>query len=240
MNLSNLTNLPPHLLHMLKNASHVTITSNKEPTPQVPSVVSQPSEVESGTLNNKPENKSKRILTKNEKRIRKLKKSVLEKKKWKVVRKAGGEVWEDHTLEDWPEDDYRIFCGDLGNEVTDQVLSNAFRKYSSFIRARVVRSKRNNKTKGFGFVSLGDASDYIKAMREMNGKYVGNRPIRLMRSKWKERCLVNSTSQVQTVKFKKSRNRLDRKYMTKNNLQNNFNQQQQQNVDYDYTQQGNI
>ena len=25
-------------------------------------------------------------------------------------------------------DDYRIFCGDLGNEVTDEVLGNAFRR----------------------------------------------------------------------------------------------------------------
>jgi hypothetical protein len=30
-------------------------------------------------------------------------------------------VWEDDTMESWPETDYRIFCGDLGNEVTDDV-----------------------------------------------------------------------------------------------------------------------
>jgi hypothetical protein len=35
------------------------------------------------------------------------------------MRKAAGEVWEDKTMEDWPENDYRIFCGNLGNEVND-------------------------------------------------------------------------------------------------------------------------
>lgn len=87
-------------------------------------------------------------------------------------------------MEDWPENDYRIFCGDLGNEVNDDVLANAFKKYPSFVKARVVRDKRTLKSKGFGFVSVMSQDDYIKAMREMQGKYVGNRPIRLKRSDW--------------------------------------------------------
>lgn len=44
----------------------------------------------------------------------------------------------------------RVFCGDLGNEVTDEVLASAFRKYKSFDKARVVRDKRTGKTKGYG------------------------------------------------------------------------------------------
>jgi len=40
-------------------------------------------------------------------------------------------------MEDWPDNDYRIFVGNLGNEVTDEMLALAFRKYSSFSRAKV-------------------------------------------------------------------------------------------------------
>ena len=29
-----------------------------------------------------------------------------------------------------------------------------------------------------------DMSEYMQAMKEINGKYVGNRPIKLMPSKW--------------------------------------------------------
>ncbi len=43
---------------------------------------------------------------------------------------------------------YRIFCGDLGNEVTDEILATAFRKYSSFLKARVIRDKRTGKSRG--------------------------------------------------------------------------------------------
>jgi len=43
------------------------------------------------------------------------------------------------------------------------------------------------KTKGFGFVSFKDPNDFVKAIREMNGKYVGNRPIKLRKSCWQDR-----------------------------------------------------
>jgi RNA recognition motif-containing protein len=55
----------------------------------------------------------------------------------------------------------------MGNEVNDEVLSNAFKKYPSFFKAKIVKDKRTLKSKGFGFVSLTNVDDYIKAMREM-------------------------------------------------------------------------
>ncbi len=76
------------------------------------------------------------------------------KRKKKVLRKAAGKTWEDATLEEWPDNDYRIFCGDLGNEVSDDTLANAFKKYPSFVKARVVKDKVTMKSKGFGFVSI--------------------------------------------------------------------------------------
>jgi len=108
-------------------------------------------------------------------------------KKKAVPRKAAGHAWEDPILAEWPEDDYRLFCGDLGNEVNDDVLSKAFSRFPSFNMARVVRDKRTGKTKGYGFVSFANPSDLAGALKEMNGKYVGNRPIKLRKSKWRER-----------------------------------------------------
>jgi len=112
-----------------------------------------------------------------------------DKKKKKHIRTAAGTKWEDQTLDEWDPNDYRIFCGDLGNEVTDDTLTRVFTKYPSFQKARVIRDKNSNKTKGYGFVSFRDPSDFIKAMREMNGKYVGNRPIKLRKSNWRDRSL---------------------------------------------------
>ncbi|XP_058804013.1 RNA-binding protein 42 [Phymastichus coffea] len=111
------------------------------------------------------------------------------KKNKKIIRTAGGQTWEDPSLLEWDDDDFRIFCGDLGNDVTDEMLVRVFGKYSSFQRAKVVRDKRTNKTKGFGFVSFKDPQDFIRAMKEMNGRYVGSRPIKLRKSNWKQRNL---------------------------------------------------
>ncbi|KAK4596635.1 hypothetical protein RGQ29_014597 [Quercus rubra] len=110
-----------------------------------------------------------------------------ETKKKAVPRKAAGQAWEDPTLAEWPENDYRLFCGDLGNEVNDDVLSKAFSRFPTFNMAKVVRDKRTGKTKGYGFVSFANPADLAAALKEMNGKYVGNRPIKLRKSNWKER-----------------------------------------------------
>jgi len=89
-------------------------------------------------------------------------------KKRKFVRVGGGQTWEDETLADWDPSDFRLFCGDLGNEVTDEYLFRAFAKYPSVLKAKVVRDKKTKKTKGYGFVSFKDPQDYLRAMREMN------------------------------------------------------------------------
>ncbi|KAJ8287609.1 hypothetical protein COCON_G00002680 [Conger conger] len=115
------------------------------------------------------------------------KKKGKQEKVKKCIRTAAGTSWEDPSLLEWEADDFRIFCGDLGNEVNDDILARAFSRYPSFLKAKVVRDKRTGKTKGYGFVSFKDPNDYVRAMREMNGKYVGSRPIKLRKSMWKDR-----------------------------------------------------
>ena len=66
-------------------------------------------------------------------------------------------------------DDFRIFVGDIGNDVNDDTLTRAFSKYPSFLKAKVIRERQTKKTKGYGFVSFKDPHDFMQAMREMNG-----------------------------------------------------------------------
>ncbi|KAK3835013.1 MAG: hypothetical protein J3R72DRAFT_452001 [Linnemannia gamsii] len=104
-----------------------------------------------------------------------------------VIRKAAGKTWEDSSLLEFEENDFRLFAGDLGNEVTDELLTKTFSKYPSFLKAKVVRDKRTDKSRGYGFISFAEADDFARAWKEMNGKYVGNRPIKLRKSQWKDR-----------------------------------------------------
>ena len=40
---------------------------------------------------------------------------------------------------------FRLFVGDLSNDVSDDVLSNAFNKYASFQKARVIHDRLSGK-----------------------------------------------------------------------------------------------
>lgn len=105
-------------------------------------------------------------------------------------------------------DDFRIFVGDLGNDVNDELLARTFSKYPTFLKAKVIRDKWTKKAKGYGFVSFKDPHDFMQAMREMNGercvganvvlvqisslsgRYIGNRPMKLRKSTWKDRLFL--------------------------------------------------
>ncbi|CAK5275536.1 unnamed protein product, partial [Mycena citricolor] len=89
-------------------------------------------------------------------------------KRTTVLRKGGGKVWEDQTLLDWNPSWFRLFVGDLSNDVSDDVLSNAFNKYPSFQKGRVIRDRLSQKAK-YGFIAFSDPEDFLKAWREMDG-----------------------------------------------------------------------
>jgi hypothetical protein len=54
------------------------------------------------------------------------------------VRMAAGDVWKDDSLKEWPENDFRIFVGDLAKDVTTDHLARHFQIYKSFVKAKVV------------------------------------------------------------------------------------------------------
>lgn len=99
-----------------------------------------------------------------------------------VIRSGGGQTWTDPTLLEWDPSHFRLFVGNLAGEVTDDSLLKAFSKYSSVQKARVIRDKRTEKSKGYGFVSFSDGDDYFRAAREMQGKYIGSHPVLLRRA----------------------------------------------------------
>ena len=85
---------------------------------------------------------------------------------------------------------FRLFVGDLSNDVSDDVLSNAFIKYTSFTKARVIRDRLSGKVRfrlssmfedlrspaqaKYGFVAFSDPEDFLKAWKEMDGKFTSS------------------------------------------------------------------
>jgi hypothetical protein len=103
------------------------------------------------------------------------------------LRMEAGTVWEDPTLAEWPENDYRLYVRNLGGEVSDKILAEPFMKWKSFAMAKVVRDKKESK--GYGFVSFLDPFDALAAMKEMDNKYIGTRTVKIKRSKWADKQL---------------------------------------------------
>jgi RNA recognition motif. (a.k.a. RRM, RBD, or RNP domain) len=101
-----------------------------------------------------------------------------------VRRRAGGQTWIDPTLADWPTDDFRLFVGNLGPEVTDEQFHQHFAKYS-VQRTRVVR--KNQVSQGYGFVSFDNPRAFAQALREMDQTWLGARPIRVKKSSHQEK-----------------------------------------------------
>lgn len=105
-----------------------------------------------------------------------------------VKRMAAGKMWLDPTLDEWPENDFRIFCGNLDKGVTDQQLNDHYKKYASLAKSKIVVDA-NGISKGYGFVSFLQPLDCAKAIRETDQTWLGSRPIRVKRSDWKDRNL---------------------------------------------------
>jgi hypothetical protein len=83
------------------------------------------------------------------------------------------------TKKDWPENDFRLFVGDLDAQVKEEHLNDAFSKYKSFAMSRVIVNHKTSMSKGYGFVSFLDPYDCYNAMKEMNRKVLMGRPITL-------------------------------------------------------------
>lgn len=98
-------------------------------------------------------------------------------KKKTVVREGGGKKWTDDSLLEWDPAHLRLFVGNLAGETTDDSLLKAFSKWKSVQKARVIRDKRTNKSKQYGFVSFSNADDFFDAAKSMNNQYIQSHPV---------------------------------------------------------------
>lgn len=60
---------------------------------------------------------------------------------------SGKEVAATLAPDEWPANDYKIFCGNLDKLVGDEVLSKAFSSYPSFVKAKICRDPKTNRHK---------------------------------------------------------------------------------------------
>ena len=80
----------------------------------------------------------------------------------------------------------KLFVGNLPYGVKDENLAEIFSAAGEVTEARVIFDRFSGRSKGFGFVTMGDEDSAQKAIDEMNGKEVEGRKITVNLSKPKE------------------------------------------------------
>jgi RNA recognition motif-containing protein len=73
----------------------------------------------------------------------------------------------------------KLFVGGLSWDTSDASLNQAFSRYGSVTDAKVVLDRETGRSRGFGFVTLGDPTQAEVAQREMDGATLDGRQIRV-------------------------------------------------------------
>lgn len=77
-------------------------------------------------------------------------------------------------------EDFSLFVGDLAPDVSDMILQEYFRQFYPSVRsAKVITDAITGRSKGYGFVRFGSDIERDRALGEMNGHFLSNRPIRV-------------------------------------------------------------
>ncbi len=79
-----------------------------------------------------------------------------------------------------------IYVGNLPWSFKDQDLADAFSEFGTVDRASVITERPSGRSKGFGFVTMNEASEAQNAIEAMNGKDVEGRPLKVNEAKPRE------------------------------------------------------
>ncbi len=80
----------------------------------------------------------------------------------------------------------KIYVGNLPWSATDASLKEAFSAFGEVQSASVVTDRETGRSRGFGFVEM-DGADAEKAIRELDGRDLDGRAMRVNEARPKER-----------------------------------------------------
>ena len=81
----------------------------------------------------------------------------------------------------------KIYVGNLPWSATDASLRDAFAAFGDVQSASVVTDRETGRSRGFGFIEMEDGADADKAIRELDGRDLDGRAMRVNEARPKER-----------------------------------------------------
>lgn len=80
----------------------------------------------------------------------------------------------------------RLYVGNLSYDVTSDGLEELFAPFGIVQSAQVIQDRDSGRSKGFGFVEMGDSNAAQSAIRGLNDKDHGGRPMIVNEAKPRE------------------------------------------------------
>ncbi|MBM4343450.1 MAG: RNA-binding protein, partial [Deltaproteobacteria bacterium] len=73
----------------------------------------------------------------------------------------------------------KLFVGGLSWNTEDASLRSAFERFGVVADAKVIKDRESNRSRGFGFVTMGDDESARKAVEGMDGKELDGRTVKV-------------------------------------------------------------
>jgi cold-inducible RNA-binding protein len=71
----------------------------------------------------------------------------------------------------------KLYVGNLSYDVTDSALEQMFQEFGEVRSAQVIMDRDTGRSKGFGFVEMGNDTEAQAAIAALNGKDMGGRTL---------------------------------------------------------------
>ena len=83
----------------------------------------------------------------------------------------------------------------LDDSVTNDILRDEFSTMGTIRSARIMRDLKADRSRGFGFVCYSTPEEATRAVNEMNGKLINNKPIFVALAQRREVCRAQLEAQ---------------------------------------------
>ncbi|GAA5806170.1 hypothetical protein HPULCUR_011700 [Helicostylum pulchrum] len=134
-----------------------------------------------------------------------------------------------------------LYIKNLEPHITNNDLTQIFRKFGRIISARVMTNPQTGQSKGYGFVSYGKTEEAAAALQNMNGAMLGSRPLTVAyhepRKPRPTTTTTTTTTNYQDPYYNNNNNNNNNNHHHQQQQQPQYQQQQQQQQQQQYQQQ---
>ncbi len=79
-----------------------------------------------------------------------------------------------------------IYVGNLSYKMTDEDLGKLFETFGSVTEGKIITDRDSGRSKGFGFIEMPDQAEGEEAIKQLDGKEIEGRNIKVNVAKPKE------------------------------------------------------